>query len=144
MLSTGEEIRSPQRISRSGPILAKIPCTIPYCEKLWEVRSFLKLLGISLKYKVNLPILSLEQIFDRRQYNMSKVSPYTDVINSKDTFRFPELCTSSQYSFKACTCFVIGCFAPSWKMTSLTYMNMIRKLWTRFFESVIWSRLLCA
>ena len=29
MLSTGEEIRSPQRSSRSGPILAKMPCTIP-------------------------------------------------------------------------------------------------------------------
>ena len=28
MLSTGEEIRSPQRSSRSGPILAKMPCTI--------------------------------------------------------------------------------------------------------------------
>ena len=27
MLSTGEEIRSPQRSSRSGPILAKMPCT---------------------------------------------------------------------------------------------------------------------
>ena len=30
MLSTGEEIRSPQRSSRSGPILAKMPCTISY------------------------------------------------------------------------------------------------------------------
>ena len=30
MLSTGEEIRSPQRSSRSGPILAKMPCTITY------------------------------------------------------------------------------------------------------------------
>ena len=28
MLSSGEEIRSPQRSSRSGPILAKMPCTI--------------------------------------------------------------------------------------------------------------------
>ena len=28
MLSTGEEIRSPQRSSRSGPILAKMPCTM--------------------------------------------------------------------------------------------------------------------
>ena len=28
MLSTVEEIRSPQRSSRSGPILAKMPCTI--------------------------------------------------------------------------------------------------------------------
>ena len=28
MLSTGEEIRSPQQSSRSGPILAKMPCTI--------------------------------------------------------------------------------------------------------------------
>ena len=28
MLSTGEEIRSPQRSSRSGAILAKMPCTI--------------------------------------------------------------------------------------------------------------------
>ena len=28
MLSTGEEIRSPQRRSTSGPILAKMPCTI--------------------------------------------------------------------------------------------------------------------
>ena len=28
MLSTGEEMRSPQRSSRSGPILAKMPCTI--------------------------------------------------------------------------------------------------------------------
>ena len=28
MLSTGEEIRSPQRSFRSGPILAKMPCTI--------------------------------------------------------------------------------------------------------------------
>ena len=27
MLSTGEEIRSPQRSPRSGPILAKMPCT---------------------------------------------------------------------------------------------------------------------
>ena len=27
MLSTGEEVRSPQRSSRSGPILAKMPCT---------------------------------------------------------------------------------------------------------------------
>ena len=27
MLSTGEEIRSPQRSSRSGPIFAKMPCT---------------------------------------------------------------------------------------------------------------------
>ena len=27
MLSTGEEIRSPERSSRSGPILAKMPCT---------------------------------------------------------------------------------------------------------------------
>ena len=28
MLSTGEEIRSPQQSSRSGHILAKMPCTI--------------------------------------------------------------------------------------------------------------------
>ena len=27
ILSTGEEIRSPPRSSRSGPILAKMPCT---------------------------------------------------------------------------------------------------------------------
>ena len=27
LLSTGEEIRSPPRSSRSGPILAKMPCT---------------------------------------------------------------------------------------------------------------------
>ena len=27
MLSTGEEIKSPQRSSSSGPILAKMPCT---------------------------------------------------------------------------------------------------------------------
>ena len=33
MLSTGEEIRSPQRSSRSGPILAKMPCTIRESKK---------------------------------------------------------------------------------------------------------------
>ena len=36
MLSTGEEIRSPQRSSRSGPILAKMPCT----RRLQQLASF--------------------------------------------------------------------------------------------------------
>ena len=42
MLSTGEEIRSPQRSSRSGPILAKMPCTI--CDPLQII--FLVILAI--------------------------------------------------------------------------------------------------
>ena len=45
MLSTGEEIRSPQQSSRSGPILAKMPCT----NILW-----LHSLKIQLKVKLNI------------------------------------------------------------------------------------------
>ena len=35
ILSTGEEIRSPPRSSRSGPILAKMPCT-KSVQDLWN------------------------------------------------------------------------------------------------------------
>ena len=38
MLSTGEEIRSPQRSSRSGPILAKMPCTTTGSKKCYLVQ----------------------------------------------------------------------------------------------------------